>query len=71
MIDGIAVMGPMSFLLFRALLAPAVFTYSTQAGPKQLPHMIDADSSTSQTVLHTVLHTLMCLLVAPPLYQVG
>ncbi len=72
MIDGVAVMGLLSFLLFSVLL---------YAGHRYLQHtgwiqttsrMIDVDSTKSQTVLHTMPHTLMCLIVVvPPLYQVG
>lgn len=71
-IDGAAVMGLMSSHLFSVLLYTGQL-YLQHAGWTQTTgRMMDVDSSKSQTVLHTMPHTLMCLIVlVPPLYQVA
>lgn len=72
MIDGAAVMGLMSFLLFSVLLYMGHLYLQHTGWIQTTGRMIDVDGSKSQTVLHTMPHTLMCLIVlVPPLYQVG
>ncbi len=71
-IDGAAVMGLLSFLLFSVLLYAGNHYLQHTGRTQTTSRMIDVDSSKSQTVLHTMPHTLMCLIVlVPPLYQVG
>lgn len=70
-IDGVAVMGSISFLIFNVLLYK-ILPYLQHTGWTQtVSRMIDVDNNKSQTVLHTMPHTLMCLIVlVPPLHQV-
>lgn len=71
-IDGAAIMTTMFIFLLTAFLYKSN-PYLQHAGWIQTKgYVIDVDSCKSQTVLHTVLRALMCLIVlVPPLYQVG